>query len=79
MRRTRKSGRVAPGGYPADATRPDLSQYLDGAIRESLRLRPVVPFVVRNTVRPVAAGGRDYPAGVVPCACSYLVHRREDL
>jgi cytochrome P450 len=48
-------------------------------IRESLRLRLVVPFVVRKTVRPFAAGGREYPAGVVLCPCSYLVHRRSDL
>ena len=30
-------------------------------------------------MRPFAAGGREYPAGVVLCPCSYLVHRREDL
>ena len=38
-----------------------------------------MPFVVRKAVKPFAAGGRDYPAGVVLCPCSYLVHRREDL
>jgi cytochrome P450 len=38
-----------------------------------------VPFVVRKTVRPFAVGGREYPAGVVLCPCSYLVHRREEL
>ena len=54
-------------------------EYLEGAIRESLRLRPVAPFVVRKAVRPFAAGGREYPAGVVLCPCSYLVHRRDDL
>jgi cytochrome P450 len=42
-------------------------------------LRPVAPFVVRLTKRPFAAGGREYPAGVVLCPCSYLVHRRADL
>ena len=39
----------------------------------------MVPFVVRKTVRPFAAGGREYPTGVVLCPCSYLVHRRETL
>jgi len=71
--------RRVTGGGPPDAEQLPALEYLDGAIRESLRLRPVVPFVVRLTKRPFAAGGREYPAGVVLCPCSYLVHRREDL
>jgi cytochrome P450 len=67
------------GGGPPEAEHLPALEYLDGAIRESLRLSTVVPFVVRKTVRPFAAGGREYPAGVVLCPCSYLVHRREDL
>jgi cytochrome P450 len=70
--------RVAGGGPLEEDHLPAL-EYLDGSIRESLRLSPVVPFVVRETVRAFAAGGRDYPPGVVLCPCSYLVHRREDL
>jgi cytochrome P450 len=70
--------RVTGGGPPEAGHLPDL-EYLEGAIRESLRLRPVAPFVVRKTVRPFAAGGREYPPGVVLCPCSYLVHRREEL
>ena len=71
--------RRVTGGGPPEAEHLPALEYLDGAIRESLRLRPVVPFVVRKTVQPFAAGGREYPAGVVLCPCSYLVHRREDL
>ncbi|HWE35664.1 MAG TPA: cytochrome P450 [Isosphaeraceae bacterium] len=71
--------RRVTGGGPPEAEHLPALEYLDGAIRESLRLRPVVPFVVRKTVRPFAAGGREYPAGVVLCPCSYLVHRREEL
>jgi cytochrome P450 len=71
--------RRVTGGGPPEAEHLPALEYLDGAIRESLRLRPVVPFVVRKSVRPFAAGGREYPAGVVLCPCSYLVHRREDL
>jgi cytochrome P450 len=70
--------RVTGGGPPEAGQLPAL-EYLDGAIRESLRLRPVAPFVVRKTVQPYAVGGRDYPAGVILCPCSYLVHRREEL
>src|SRR3954469_23310617 len=71
--------RRVTGGGPPEAEHLPALEYLDGSIRESLRLRPVVPFVVRKTVRPFAAGGREYPAGVVLCPCSYLVHRRPDL
>jgi cytochrome P450 len=71
--------RRVTGGGPPEAEHLPALEYLDGAIRESLRLRPVAPFVVRKTARPFAAGGREYPAGVVLCPCSYLVHRREDL
>jgi cytochrome P450 len=67
------------GGGPPEAEQLAGLEYLDGAIRESLRLRPVAPFVVRKAVRPFAAGGREYPPGVVLCPCSYLVHRREEL
>jgi cytochrome P450 len=67
------------GGGPPEAEHLPALEYLDGAIRESLRLRTVVPFVVRLTKRPFTAGGREYPAGVVLCPCSHLVHRREDL
>jgi cytochrome P450 len=71
--------RRVTGGGPPEAEQLPALEYLDGAIRESLRLSPVVPFVVRKTVRAFAAGGREYPAGVVLCPCSYLVHRRGDL
>jgi cytochrome P450 len=75
---TDELSRVTGGGPPEAEHLPAL-EYLDAAIRESLRRSPVVPFVVRKAVRPFAAGGREYPAGVVLCPCSYLVHRREDL
>jgi cytochrome P450 len=67
------------GGGPPEAQNLQALEYLDGSIRESLRLRPVALFVVWKTVRPFAAGGREYPPGVVLCPCSYLVHRRDDL
>lgn len=77
-RLTEELSRVTGGG-PPDAGQLAGLEYLDGAIRESLRLRPVAPFVVRKTTQPYAVGGREYPAGVVLCPCSYLVHRRPDL
>jgi cytochrome P450 len=70
--------RVA-GQKPPEAEHLPALEYLDATIRESLRYRPVVPFVVRKTMRPVSFGGREYPAGVVLCPCAHLVHQREDL
>jgi len=54
-------------------------EYSDATIRESLRLRTILPIVVRLTKRPFVAGSREYPPGVVLCPCSHLVHRRPDL
>jgi cytochrome P450 len=67
------------GGGPPRADQLSRLEYLDAAIRESLRLRTVLPFVVRLTKTAFTAGGRDYPPGVVLCPCNHLVHRREDL
>jgi cytochrome P450 len=53
--------------------------YLDAAIRESLRVRTILPFVVRLTKRPFEAGGREYPAGVLLCPCNHLVHASADI
>ncbi|MFO0897826.1 MAG: cytochrome P450 [Pirellulales bacterium] len=70
--------RVTEGGPLAAEHLPAL-EYLDCVIRESLRLRPIAPFVVRKTMQPYSLDGREFPAGVVLCPCAYLVHRREDL
>jgi cytochrome P450 len=59
--------------------RLDRLEYLDAAIKEALRVRTILPFVVRMTKRPFSAGGRDYPAGVMLAPCAHLVHRRPDL
>ncbi|MGE0760875.1 MAG: cytochrome P450 [Pirellulaceae bacterium] len=67
------------GGEPPEAEHLPALEYLDATIRESLRLRPVAPFVVRKTMRTFSVAGREYPPGVVLCPCSYLVHQREDL
>ena len=49
------------------------------AFGESLRVRTILPFVVRLTKRPFVAGGREYPPGVMLSPCDHLVHRRPDL
>jgi cytochrome P450 len=67
------------GEYLPRAEHLSQLEYLDAAIRESMRVRTVLPIVVRLTKRPFVAGGREYPSGIVLCPCSHLVHRRPDL
>src|SRR4051795_5523766 len=54
-------------------------EYLDGVIRETLRLRPVIPFVGRKLSEPQAIGGWGLPAGVRVAPSIHLVHRRADI
>jgi cytochrome P450 len=70
--------RVCGDNLPTAEQMPQL-EYLDAAIREVLRLRTILPFVVRKTKSPFIAGGREYPEGVLLAPCSHLVHRRPDL
>ncbi len=57
---------------------PD-GEYLDAVIKESLRLRPVVPAVARKLAEPVELGGYELPAGVFIVPSIYLTHRRPDI
>ena len=48
-------------------------------IKETLRLRPVLPLVVRRLKAPMEIGGYELPAGVGVAPCIYLMHRRPEI
>lgn len=53
--------------------------YLDAAIKETLRLTPILPIVARHLNVPMTLGDRTFPADVKICPCIYLSHRRPDV
>ncbi len=68
----------ADGGRDA-ASKLKSGSYLDAVIRETLRLRPVLPIVVRMLRRPIQVGDHHLPAGVGVAPSIYLAHRREEV
>lgn len=53
--------------------------YMDAVVKETLRLCPPVPVVVRRLLEPLELGGYSLPAGTTVAPCVYLIHRREDV
>jgi cytochrome P450 len=52
--------------------------YLDRVIKESLRLNPTLPIVLRRLKSSQRIGEHDLPAGVLAAPAIHLVHRRAD-
>ena len=57
----------------------DGEAYLDAVVKETLRIRPPVPVVVRRLLEPMELGGYEVPAGTIVAPCVYLIHQREDV
>jgi cytochrome P450 len=58
------------------ATRGD-DAYLEAVLKESMRLHPVIPMVVRHLMEPATIGGVDLPAGANVAASIILAHASE--
>ena len=54
-------------------------EYVQAVCHETLRLRPVIPLVLRRLTEAMTIAGHDLPAGVKVAPCVTLVHRRADL
>jgi len=54
-------------------------EYADAVVKETLRLRPVLPVVLRELTEPMELGGHSLPAGTWVAPCGYLIHRRADI
>jgi cytochrome P450 len=52
---------------------------LDAAVRETLRLSPVVPLVARELMRPVQVGAFELPVGARLLPCIHLAQRRPEV
>ena len=62
-----------------EATTGGDGAYADAVAHEALRLRPVLPLVVRKLTEPLEIAGYELPAGATVAPCIYLVHRRPDV
>jgi len=53
----------------------ESDDYMQAVVNETLRIRPVVPFVVRVLTEPLIVGGHELPAGARVVPSIYLTNR----
>ena len=61
-----------------DAARTGDDDYLEAVLKESMRLHPVIPMVVRTLMKPVTMAGWDFPAGATVGPSILLSHARSE-
>jgi cytochrome P450 len=60
-----------------DAASAGDTDYLEAVLKESMRLHPVIPMVVRHLMAPATIGGIDLPRGANVAASILLAHESE--
>jgi cytochrome P450 len=67
------------GGAPLDVSHVARLPLLDSAIKETMRLHPVIPAVGRRLKAPMTIAGWELPAGVLVVPAIHLTHRLPDI
>ncbi|HYM56182.1 MAG TPA: cytochrome P450 [Solirubrobacteraceae bacterium] len=62
-----------------EALTGESDAYADAVVKETLRLCPIVPLIMRRLLAPMRLAGCTIPAGTTVAPCVHLIHRREDL
>ena len=60
------------------AARAGDDEWLEALLKESMRLHPIIPMVVRTLMKPATIGGIDLPAGVTVGPSILLAHARAE-
>jgi cytochrome P450 len=63
----------------AEVLAGESDEYLDAVVKETLRLCPAVPVVMRGLTEPMRIAGYTIPTDTIVAPCVYLTHRRADL
>jgi cytochrome P450 family 135 len=53
-------------------------EYLDAVMKESMRLHPIIPMVVRTLMQPATIAGWDLPRGTTVGPSIIIAHHRDD-
>ena len=72
---------IGNGSEGSELTAEQIAElsYLDAVIKETARLNPILPIVIRYLEAPARIGDCDLPAGCLVSPCIYLTHRRPDV